>query len=180
MGTAFLLTPEARTPPLHRAALKQADDASTTLTNLFTGRPARAIVNRYVRELGPISSDTPQFPLAAAASHPLRAASEARGSIDFMPLWSGQTPALARELAADELVGVLARETEAALSRVTDDGVEQLIDEAAGDRRVAHQQAVEQRTEDQVEGQLDVGPEGSPARPCSARAGCGWRRDCAR
>jgi nitronate monooxygenase len=52
MGTAFLLTPEAKTGPLHRAALKQANDNSTTLTNLFTGRPARSIVNRYIREVG--------------------------------------------------------------------------------------------------------------------------------
>src|SRR5262249_34052055 len=59
LGTAFLLTPEAKTAPLHRAALKQANDNSTTLTNLFTGRPARSIVNRYIREVGPISAHAP-------------------------------------------------------------------------------------------------------------------------
>jgi len=117
MGTAFLLTPEARTSTLHRAALKQANDNSTTLTNLFTGRPARAIVNRYIKEVGPISADAPAFPLAAGAAQPLRAAAEAKGSTDFMPLWSGQAPALAREMPAGELIAVLAGETEAALSR---------------------------------------------------------------
>jgi len=117
MGTAFLLTPEARTPALHRAALKQANDDSTTLTNLFTGRPARAIVNRYIEEVGPMSADAPQFPLAAGASGPLRAASEAKGSSDFMPLWSGQAPSLAREMPAGDLISVLTRETEAALRR---------------------------------------------------------------
>ena len=117
MGTAFLLTPEARTPALHRAALKQADDGSTTLTNLFTGRPARAIVNRYIEEVGPMNADAPQFPLAAGASGPLRAASEAKGSSDFMPLWSGQAPSLAREMPAGDLIALLTRETEAALRR---------------------------------------------------------------
>jgi nitronate monooxygenase len=117
MGTAFLLTPEARTSALHRAALKQAGDNSTTLTNLFTGRPARSIVNRYIREVGPMSADAPQFPLAAGAAQPLRAAAEARGSTDFTPLWSGQAPSLAREVAAGDLIGLLANETEAAFRR---------------------------------------------------------------
>lgn len=117
MGTAFLLTPEARTPALHRVALKQANDGSTTLTNLFTGRPARAIVNRYIEEVGPMSADAPQFPLAAGASGPLRAASEAKGSSDFMPLWSGQAPSLAREMPAGDLISALTRETEAAFRR---------------------------------------------------------------
>jgi nitronate monooxygenase len=117
MGTAFLLTPEARTAPLHRAALKEANDSSTTLTNLFTGRPARAIVNRYVREMGPMSADAPPFPLAAGAAQPLRAATEAKGSADFMPLWSGQASSLAREMPASELIATLVKETEAVFSR---------------------------------------------------------------
>ena len=117
MGTAFLLTPEARTSALHRAALREAGDNSTTLTNLFTGRPARAIVNRYIREVGPINADAPAFPLAAGAAQPLRAAAEAKGSADFMPMWSGQAPSLAREMPAGELVAALANETEEALSR---------------------------------------------------------------
>jgi nitronate monooxygenase len=118
MGTAFLLTPEARTAPLHRAALRQANDNSTTLTNLFTGRPARAIVNRYVREVGPMSTDAPPFPLAAGAAQPLRAAAEAQGSSDFMPLWSGQASSLAREMPAGELIATLVKETEAVMRRV--------------------------------------------------------------
>jgi nitronate monooxygenase len=117
MGTAFLLTPEARTSAPHRAALKQANDNSTTLTNLFTGRPARAITNRYIREVGPISADAPAFPLAAGALQPLRTAVEAKGSTDFMPLWSGQAPSLAREMPAGELIAALVDQTEAALRR---------------------------------------------------------------
>ncbi len=117
MGTAFLLTPESKISALHRTALGQANDNSTTLTNLFTGRPARAIVNRYLKEVGPISTDAPAFPLAAGAAQPLRAAAEAKGSSDFMPLWSGQAPSLAREMPAGELVAKLVEETAGALRR---------------------------------------------------------------
>lgn len=119
IGTAFMLSPEARTSSLHRAALRRADDGSTTLTNVFTGRPARGIVNRYVREVGPMSADAPPFPLAAGAAQPLRTAAEARGSAEFTSLWSGQAPTLAREMPAAALVGRLVEETAAVLSRVT-------------------------------------------------------------
>ena len=118
IGTAFLLTPEAKTAPLHRAALRRANDNSTTLTNIFTGRPARAIVNRYVREMGPMSRDAPAFPLAAGAAYPLRTASEPKGSSDFMPLWSGQAPTLAREMPAATLMAAFVEETAAALERL--------------------------------------------------------------
>ena len=117
IGTAFMLTPEARTSALHRAALKQADDNSTVLTNVFTGRPARGIVNRIIREVGPMSADAPAFPRAAEATQPLRGPAEARGSTDFTPLWSGQAPTLAREMPAGELMALMIRETEAALAR---------------------------------------------------------------
>ncbi len=110
VGTTYLLCPEATTSPVHRAALKSESARHTALTNLFTGRPARGIVNRIMRELGPISTSAPAFPLAADAMAPLRAKAEGGGSGDFSPLWSGQnaggckeTPAaeLTRELAAD-------------------------------------------------------------------------------
>ena len=118
IGTAFMLTPEAKTTPLHRAALKQANDNSTTLTNVFTGRPARGIVNRIIREIGPMSADAPAFPLAAEATQPMRGPAEAKGSTDFTPLWSGQAPTLAREMPAGELVAAMVRETDAALNRM--------------------------------------------------------------
>lgn len=118
IGTAFMLTPEAKTAPMHRAALKQANDNSTTLTNVFTGRPARGIVNRVVREVGPMSPDAPAFPMAAEAMQPLRAPAEAKGSTEFTPLWSGQAPTLAREMPAAQLVAAMVRETGAAFSRV--------------------------------------------------------------
>lgn len=88
VGTAYLLCPESTTTAIHRAALANA--GHTALTNVFTGRPARGIVNRFVREVGPMSDLAPDFPLAAGAAAPLRQAAEARGSSDFSPLWSGQ------------------------------------------------------------------------------------------
>lgn len=90
VGTAFLLCPEATTSAVHRRALRSDGSVHTALTNIFTGRPARSIVNRVMRELGPISPLAPMFPLAATAIAPLRTASEARDIQDFSPLWCGQ------------------------------------------------------------------------------------------
>jgi nitronate monooxygenase len=103
VGTAYLLCDEATTPPLHRAALRSDAARHTALTNLFTGRPARGIVNRLVRERGPISDAAPEFPLATAAIAPLRAAAEAQGADDFSPLWSGQNPSGCRAVPAAQL-----------------------------------------------------------------------------
>ena len=113
VGTAFLRTPEADTSALHRAALASDAARHTALTNLFTGRPARGIVNRFLREHGPMSELAPEFPLATAASGPLRAAAEKQGSADFSSLWSGQNPAGARPVPAAEIVRGLAAGLEA-------------------------------------------------------------------
>jgi nitronate monooxygenase len=109
VGTAYLLCPEASTSALHRAALQGEGARHTALTNLFTGRPARGIVNRVMRELGPLRDAVPAFPLAAAAMAPLRAAAEARGRSDFTPLWSGQNASGCKPLAAAELTRQLVR-----------------------------------------------------------------------
>jgi nitronate monooxygenase len=97
LGTAFLLCPEAGTSPLHREALLHARDDETVLTNVFSGRPARAIANRLPLDLGPLSEAAPEFPLPMGELGPLRAEAEPRQSSDFTPLWSGQAAALARE-----------------------------------------------------------------------------------
>src|SRR5882757_9709240 len=104
IGTAFLRCPQAGTPPLHREALLRARDNDTVLTNVFTGRPARAIANRLPRELGPLSEAAPDFPLPMGELPLLRAKAEQQGSRDFMPLWSGQAVALGTEMTARELV----------------------------------------------------------------------------
>src|SRR5215470_8094337 len=111
IGTAYLHCPEAQISPIYRQALKDAKDNKAAITNVFTGRPARGIVNRLVREVGPMSDLAPEFPFAATAVAPLRTKSEMAGSADFTPLWSGQAARLNRELPAAELTRELAAET---------------------------------------------------------------------
>lgn len=106
IGTSYLLCDEATTSKVHRAALVSEAARHTALTNVFTGRPARGIVNRVMRELGPISSASPEFPLATTAITPLRAKAESQGSGDFSPLWAGQNVSGCRAVSA----GVLTRE----------------------------------------------------------------------
>jgi len=108
VGTAYLLCPEASTSALHRAALQGEAARHTALTNLFTGRPARGIVNRVMRELGPINIAAPAFPLATAAIAPLRAKAESAGSTDFSPLWSGQNASGCKAISAADMTRELA------------------------------------------------------------------------
>jgi nitronate monooxygenase len=108
LGTAYLLCPESTIATVHRQALKK--NPETAITNVFSGRPARGIVNRLVRELGPMSALAPQFPLASIAIAPLRKKSEQSGSEDFAQMWCGQAAALCRELPAAELTRRLAAE----------------------------------------------------------------------
>ncbi|MDO9597950.1 MAG: nitronate monooxygenase [Azoarcus sp.] len=122
VGTAYLLCPESTISALHRAALKGEGAHHTTLTNLFTGRPARGLVNRFIRECGPMSADAPAFPLAAAAVAPLRAAAEARGNADFSPLWAGQNTTGCAEMPAAELTRALAASLAAVAPEAIDPG----------------------------------------------------------
>ena len=101
MGTAYLLCPEANVTPVYRQALEASGDTGTAVTNLFSGRPARGILNRYIREYGPISEAALAFPYAATLLAPLRAASEKTGSSDYMQLWAGQAAGLVRAMPAD-------------------------------------------------------------------------------
>ena len=110
VGTAFLLCPEASTRPIHREALKGPQARHTAITNLFSGGPARGIMNRVMRELGPVAEVAPEFPLATSAIAPLRSAAEAKGLGDFTPLWSGQNASGCREIPAGQLVRALAGE----------------------------------------------------------------------
>jgi nitronate monooxygenase len=123
IGTAYLRCPEASTSALHRAALASAGDNHSVLTNVFTGRPARGLVNRLVREVGPLSDLAPAFPRANAAVIPLRAAAEARGSSDFSPLWCGQAAPLGREMPAGELTRRLASDALQQMKRLSQGAV---------------------------------------------------------
>jgi nitronate monooxygenase len=110
VGTAYLLCPEATTSAVHRAALRSEAARHTALTNLFSGRPARGIVNRVMRELGPIREEAPEFPLASPAIAPLRAKAESQGRGDFSPLWAGQNASGCREEGAAEVTRALVAE----------------------------------------------------------------------
>jgi nitronate monooxygenase len=112
IGTAYLLCPEATTSAIHRAALTSDAARVTAITNVFTGRPARGIVNRVIRELGPMSGAVPAFPLATPAMQPLRARAESLGRDEFSPLWAGQNATGCRDIPA----AVLTRELAAGLA----------------------------------------------------------------
>ena len=109
VGTAYLCADEATTSPLHRAALQSEAARHTAVTNCFTGRPARGIVNRLMREQGPISPSAPAFPLATAAVAPLRAAAEKLGRSDFTSMWSGQNASQCRSAPAAQITAALAK-----------------------------------------------------------------------
>ena len=109
VGTAYLCCPEASTSALHRAALQSEAARHTELTTLFTGRPARGILNRLMRTLGPLNPAAPAFPTATAAIAPLRAHFEAQGLGDCTPLWAGQNTSGCRALPAAELTAALAQ-----------------------------------------------------------------------
>jgi nitronate monooxygenase len=118
IGSAYLHCPESRISAPHRAAIKVAGDEGTAVTNLMSGRPARGVMNRLMREMGPVDAIAPEFPLASAALAPLRAKAEAAGSGDFSPMWAGQAAALGRAIPARELTRTLADEARALLRRM--------------------------------------------------------------
>lgn len=110
LGTAYLFSTEAKVSKLHQAALANAKDSQTALTNIFTGRPARGIVNRIMRELGPISAHAPAFPTAGGALVPLRGKAEPLGNDGFMNLWAGQAVGIKHALSGEDLTRQLAIE----------------------------------------------------------------------
>ena len=113
VGTAYLFTPEAKVSASHHKALRTAKESETAVTNIFTGRPARGILNRVMRELGPMCDKAPAFPLAGGALMPLRA----KGEADFSNLWAGQAFTLGVEMTSAELTRLLADEALAKLTR---------------------------------------------------------------
>ncbi len=118
IGTAYLRCPESKVIAPARAALAQATDETTVITNVMTGRPARGVANRVMREVGPISPDAPAYPHAATALGPLKAAAEKLGRVDFTNLWAGQAVRLGREIPAAELTRSLANDALARMRRL--------------------------------------------------------------
>jgi nitronate monooxygenase len=115
IGTGYLLSPESTISDLHRNALREVDDDDTVLTNVFSGRPARGIINRLILEQGPMSEKTSAFPYPVNTLSPLRAKAESEGSTEFTSLWSGQAGSLCREINAGELTRTLFAEARAIL-----------------------------------------------------------------
>lgn len=107
LGTAYLLCPEATTHPVHRAALQSDGAVHTALTNLFSGGPARGIMNRLMADLGPLNPAAPAFPLAGGALAALRKKAESLGRGDFSPLWAGQNVSGCRPMPAAALTRAL-------------------------------------------------------------------------
>ncbi len=103
LGTAYLRCPEARLNPLHAHALAGARDDNTALTNVFTGRPARGVVNRLMQDIGPMNAHASDFPTAGKALAAVRARAESLGRNDFTNLWAGQAARLSPALPAGEL-----------------------------------------------------------------------------
>jgi nitronate monooxygenase len=118
IGSAYLRCPESKVIAPARAAFAQARDDSTVITNVMTGRPARGVANRVMREIGPISADAPVFPHAATGLAPLKAAAEKLGKVDFTNLWAGQAVGLGREMPAAELTRALAAAALAQMARL--------------------------------------------------------------
>jgi nitronate monooxygenase len=115
IGTAFLGCPEATVPPLHRARLRSATDDATELTRAFTGRPARALRNRFITEMG--DGETLDFPLQASVAGPLWQMTNEGERATFMPCWAGQAASLSRELPAKQLVENIVEEARGILAR---------------------------------------------------------------
>jgi nitronate monooxygenase len=118
LGSAYLRCPESRVIAPARVALAAANDESTVITNVMTGKPARGVANRTMREVGPICPDAPAFPHSATALGPLKQAAEKLGKVDFTNLWAGQAVRLGRDIPAAELTRALANDAQARMRRL--------------------------------------------------------------
>ena len=118
IGTAYLRCPEATGSAMAKAALAAAGDDATVITNVMTGKPARGVANRVMREVGPVSPDAPAFPHAATALAPLKAAAEKQGKTDFTNLWAGQALRLGTDMPAADLTRKLAADAKAVMRRM--------------------------------------------------------------
>ncbi|MFH9062710.1 nitronate monooxygenase [Streptomyces coeruleorubidus] len=120
LGTAFLATAESGANALHKQALTNPLFVRTELTRAFSGRPARGLVNRFLREHGPYAPAA--YPEIHHLTSPLRKAAAKAGDAQGMALWAGQGHWMARELPAGQLVEVLAGELAAARTALSGGG----------------------------------------------------------
>ncbi|WP_431996061.1 nitronate monooxygenase [Streptomyces fungicidicus] len=120
LGTAFLATPESGAHALHKQALTNPLYVRTELTRAFSGRPARGLVNRFLREHGPYAPAA--YPDVHHLTAPLRKAAARAGDAQGMALWAGQGHRMARDLPAGQLVEVLAAELATARAALSTGG----------------------------------------------------------
>lgn len=122
LGTAFLTCDEAGVPDAYKQAILDAHEDQTRITRAFSGRPARGIVNRFMREVEapwwPQHFSILPFPLQNALTRPLRTAAAKQGRAEFLSLWAGQGVRMARRMKTADLVATLAEETDAAIRRL--------------------------------------------------------------
>ena len=116
LGTAFVPCTESGASAVHKQAILGAQEDDTLITEKFSGKPARGIANRYIREMH--DSPTLPFPAQNVLTGALRSAAAKAGKAEFVSLWAGQAVPLARELSAAELVATLRDETIEALERL--------------------------------------------------------------
>jgi nitronate monooxygenase len=118
LGTAFLTTDEAGASQVYKDAILAAHEDQTRLTRAFSGRPARGIVNRFMKEVDDPATSFAilPFPYQNALTRPLRKAAAEQGRPEFLSLWAGQGVRMARRESAATLVARLAKETEAAIN----------------------------------------------------------------
>ena len=106
VGTSYILCYEAKTSHIHRKAIS-SEETPTALTNLFSGRVARGIINNLMTDLDFINDVVPEFPYASVSLAPLRAKAEEVGKCDFTPLWAGTNRSGCAEISAAELTAKL-------------------------------------------------------------------------
>jgi nitronate monooxygenase len=108
VGTAYLFCDEANTSELYRKDLRSSARDTTAVTNVFSGRPARCVVNRAVTELGPMTKIGPGFPKGFSALGPLRTKAEGQGKAEFSAHYCGQSAALSSVASAEQITKTLA------------------------------------------------------------------------
>src|SRR6185503_8556039 len=116
LGTAFLPCPESGASRIHKESLLAAREDDTLVTEKFSGKPARGLSNRFMREMR--NAPQLQFPAQNALTGNLRQASAKAGNPDFVSMWAGQAAALSRALPAADLVAALEAETLECLDRL--------------------------------------------------------------
>ena len=120
LGTAFLTCDESGIPEAYKQAILNAHEDQTRITRAFSGRPARGIMNRFMREMDSAQEEVIQhFPLQNALTRPLRKAAAEQGRAEFLSLWAGQGVRLARRQSAAELIAGLAREIDKTIAVIS-------------------------------------------------------------